>query len=80
MRQFARVRDLATADGMNLSSGNSDDRSRLTGESHEFHFVSFVLWINVDDRPDVTGFQSIIGECGGQHDSIMFPDHGSRKK
>ncbi len=69
------MRNLAAANGSNVSSNNRQHCCRSAGQRYEFDFVSFIAWINVNHCADIPGFKTLCGIRDGKHDSVMFFDH-----
>lgn len=60
----------------NLLGGNRHNRRRRSSECDELDLISLMVWINVDDRTDVTGLKSLLNQSLCENDPIMFFNHG----
>ena len=78
VRQCAGMWDFSAAHRADLISGDRDDGSRSAGQGHKLDFISRVVWIDVDDGSNVTGFEAIVGQRRGQNDSVVFANHAGK--
>ena len=74
--QFPGMGKFAAADRSHLVSGDGHDGGRFPRESHKLDLKRFVPRINVNHRPDVTGFETVGGEgCGHGEGCVVDVDH-----
>ena len=68
--------DVSVADGTHLGPKHGSDGGRLPVEREKFDLKRLALGVDVHNRADIAGFQSLLRQVTGEHNAVVFFHHG----
>jgi hypothetical protein len=68
--------EVSAGDGAQLERQQRDDGYGFIGERHKLHFIAGAALMDMDNRTDIAGLQSVFGQVVRQYDAIVLLDQG----
>jgi len=68
--------DVSVADGTHLGPKHGSDGGRLPVERGKFDLKRLALGVDVHNRADIAGFQSLLRQVAGEHNAVVFFYYG----
>ena len=72
--------EIAAVEGAHLRGFKCDDGEGIAGQSHEFHFVSNSVVVNMHYGPNIPRLKTLIRSVRRQHYAIVFFDRHLQPK
>jgi len=66
------------AERTDLIGGHLRHRNSPTIKGSKFNLVAVAVFIDVNDRPDITNRKPVIGKASGQRHAVQLFDHAGR--